>query len=317
MATRFYLRDVKALKSPTVRGKLSTVLPAHAPADFHSNDTSVFSENLILVEDLSLLLTKGVDEHSTGLNMGTTHSGAVDGYIARFTSEPLATQTLQTNLWTAGLAVNASTFTNASVAVSLYVFRPSTQAIVGYLLDGDNVFEFADNFDCGTHWDGGRNTHYDWTAIPGAFYGPDINVLSGDVIVYEFWTHCDIGLSTPIHSVQIYYEGNTDVIHCTAGLGDAASWLEYGDTIDFLGNDEARVTQVYVEAVVDATEDEEPIEPPRCPPDSPIHAVPPCATTSLLDKTGLFVPYVYLDTPFKTCEAPIFSKVGVLIRPCQ
>ena len=198
MATRLFLRDLTAANPPTA-GEKSTALPV---GTFQGNAGAGF-------EDLALKTTKGVAQVSKALT-SLAQLAHQDSYIARFTSDALAAQTIAANTWTLAVATletnaNANSFTIGSI----YVWRPSGAAVVGFVYDSDTAL--------GVEW----LTTEDGQVLSPA--GAAVVVVDNDVLVLEFWRHAVQGAAMA-YSQQLFLEGATDVTGAT--VADAASYLE-------------------------------------------------------------------------------------------
>jgi len=196
--TRLYLRNVTAANTPTA-GEKSAALPA---GTFKGNSGAGF-------EDLSLLTTKGTAQVSKAIT-SLAQTAHQDLYIARFTSGPLAAQTIPAQTWTLAVATSESnTNANTFTIVSLYVWRPGTSSVVGYIYDSDTAL--------GVEW----ATTEDGQVL--TFSGSSIAVQAGDVLVLEFWAHAVQGMAAS-YTNTLFFNGTTDVTDTTTA--DAASYLE-------------------------------------------------------------------------------------------
>jgi hypothetical protein len=160
MATRLYFRDVTSVDAPTA-GSKSTALPNGTDNSLTANDSQ------------SLLLTTGgsnVQVDITSLGQTARQSGR----FARFTSDALAAQTISANTWDYTLRNRTSAAaSNAYKAGSIYVWRPSTSSVVGYVYDS--------NAEIGTPWT--TNFTNDSSNISGS----SVTATNGDVLVCEVW----------------------------------------------------------------------------------------------------------------------------------
>ncbi|MDR7537429.1 MAG: hypothetical protein QN183_13820 [Armatimonadota bacterium] len=170
MATRLFLRDLASPNAPS-NGEKSAALPV---GTFKGNSGAGY-------EDRSLNTTagaSGVTKTITTLAQ-TAHQ---DLYIARFTSSPLAAQTIQAQTWTLRLSVaESNAAANAYLILSLYAYRPSTGEVVGYIWDSDTTI--------GSEW---PTTE---TAVSVTFNGAALNVSAQDVLVLEVWAHAVQGMA--------------------------------------------------------------------------------------------------------------------------
>jgi hypothetical protein len=180
MATRFYFRNVVSDYAPTA-GTKSLVLPNGTDNSLTANDNQ------------SLLLTQATDVQVDITSLAQT--ARQSGRFARFTSDRLAAQTISANTWNYTLR-NRETNVNANSykAASIYVWRPSTSSIVGYVYDS--------NAEIGTEWT--TNFTNDSSNISGS----SVNTLIGDVLVCEVWYTAAQGKSAS-YTNSIQYNTNS------------------------------------------------------------------------------------------------------------
>jgi hypothetical protein len=139
MATRLYLRDTVVASGAPPAGERSAALPVGI-----TNGPSSTND-----EKLSLLTTKGTTEANRQVTQ-LTQDVHQDNYLARFVSESFAVQTIAANTWSFGLSCNGdSGLANSFFAISLYVYRPSTDTVVGYIYDADTAL--------GAEWSSGKD----------------------------------------------------------------------------------------------------------------------------------------------------------------
>lgn len=160
MATRLYFNDATSLNPPT-SGTKSTALPDGTDNSLTAND----SQSLSLEQG-----TTNTTVSITTLAQTTRQSGR----FARFTSNELATQTISANTWDYTLRNRTSNAaSNTFKAASIYVWRPSTSSLVGYVYDS--------SAELGSSWVTNYTT--DTTNISGS----SVSILNGDVLVCEVW----------------------------------------------------------------------------------------------------------------------------------
>lgn len=204
MATRLYLRQVAADTPPSV-GEKSAALPV---GDFKGN-----SETPTLA---SLKTVKGVGQqgYQLGSSPQTAHQ---DNYLARFTSPALAAQDITAQTWTLAVAISeANANANSYTICSVYVWRPSTQAVVGYIYDSDTPL--------GVEW----GTTEDGQVL--TFSGAAVTTQADDVLVLEFWRHAVQAMSNA-YVQTVWFDGTTDVTDATTS--DAASYIETPQTLQW------------------------------------------------------------------------------------
>jgi hypothetical protein len=97
------------------------------------------------------------------------------GIVNRFTSDELAAQTIGAQTWTfIGRGQESNVNANRFFGISLYVWRPSTSSVVGYIYD--NVAQLSTEFTTG----GGL--------ITCTFSGSSLSINAQDVLVCEVWS---------------------------------------------------------------------------------------------------------------------------------
>ena len=210
MATTLYLRVATAANPPTT-GEKSTALPVGTA---NSNTGTGF-------EDLSLSTTIGSAQTSkqrTSLAQ-TAHQ---DGLIARFTSPALDAQTIAANTWTYGsAAVEPNSNANANWIASLYVWRPGTSAVVGFVYDSDTGL--------------GAPQEFEVTDVAGrvfTFSGAEVTAQADDVLVFEVWYHAAQSKATA-YALDFYFDGATKVV--ASQTSDIGSYIETPGTLTFGG----------------------------------------------------------------------------------
>jgi hypothetical protein len=141
---------------------------------------------------------------------GSAQTSAVWHWLRQFVSAPLAAQTIATGNWTVeigGLSSSASrTFTGYVV---IFVWRPSTGALVGKIFDSAGT-----GFGTGV---GTSETGIGSTTLSGSA----VTVLQGDILCVQVGMQCSSGSSaTP----TLDYDGTTDPANGTA-VASAASFM--------------------------------------------------------------------------------------------
>jgi hypothetical protein len=159
MATRLYFRDDTSSNAPTA-GSKSTALPNGTDNSLTANDNQ------------SLLLTTGTNVQVDITSLAQT--ARQSGRFARFTSDLLESQTISANTWDYTLRNRESnTSANTYKAASIYVWRPSTSSVVGYVYDS--------NAEIGSEW----TTTF--TNDSSNITGSAVTASQGDVLVCEVW----------------------------------------------------------------------------------------------------------------------------------
>lgn len=160
MPTRFYFRDTISPFTPTAESK-SAALPVGTNNSLTIND----NESLSLIQG-----TSDIRVNITSLAQIAQQSGR----FARFTSDRLASQVITSDTWSYGIRrqesnSNANTF----LALSVYVWRPSTSSVVGYIYDSSAQL--------GVEWPTSI------LLLTGSFSGSTVTCNNGDVLVCEVW----------------------------------------------------------------------------------------------------------------------------------
>lgn len=119
-----------------------------------------------------------------------------DIWIGRWTSRRMLDPgTFGAGDWTFGFAAAEASGVHAQTILSLYVYRPSTNSIVGFIYDSDAPLgsEFATS-------ETGRVV---------TFTGTDVTAQDDDVLILEWWLHVTQDAAA-ISSVNGYYSGTTE-----------------------------------------------------------------------------------------------------------
>lgn len=157
MPTRLFTRGVTASTAPTT-GDKSTALPV-------GTDGGDFNQSLAL-----LTTNQATQTDYTYASLAQTAQQSA--MIARHSSPALTAQTINANTWTLLFEGNESNAAaNAFLAVSFYVWRPSTSSVVGFIRDSATTLgvEFA-----------GTNQTV-------TFAGSAVTAQQGDILVLEAW----------------------------------------------------------------------------------------------------------------------------------
>ena len=211
--TKFYLRVALAANPPS-NGEKSTALPV---------GTATASNSGTGFEDLSLSTTIGTAATNKQLN-STAQTAHQDNYIARFTSAALAAQTINADTWTFGY-LPSETNNNAlsATVISLYVWRPGTSSVVGFIFDSDTPISDT--------WQEGDE------ADLVTFSGASVVAQAADVLVLEFWRHASQGKAVSYAQI-LYFDGTTEITanaQAFVGNTDAASAISTPQTLTFDG----------------------------------------------------------------------------------
>src|SRR5207245_4207821 len=204
--TTLYLRSTTTNYAPP-QSERSTALPV---GTFKGNSRTGF-------EDLSLSSVKGSAQTSKAI-ASLAQTAPQDEYVARFTSPPLAAQTISANTWTLAVATaESSTSANSFFVGSIYVWRPSTSSVVGYIYDKavQRGNEFATSE----------------TGIVYSLAGSAVTTNDGDVLVIEFWVDAVQGTATS-RTNTLYFEGTTAPTNGTNPV-TAASYLQTPQSLTY------------------------------------------------------------------------------------
>lgn len=199
MATRLYTRGTTAPIGLTA-GDKSTALPV-------GSDGGDFNQGLAL-----LLTTQATQTDYTYSSLAQlTQQSAM---IARHSSAALKAQTIDANTWTLLFEGNESDIrANAFLAISLYVWRPSTSSVVGFIIDSATTL--------GIEFDGTNQTV--------TFSGSQVTAAAGDILVLEAW-------NVATQAKGISYTITWSVGRVATGVD---SYLETPQNLSFLGFSQA------------------------------------------------------------------------------
>lgn len=160
MATTFYFSDNVSSYAPT-SGTKSAVLPTGSDNSLTTNDSQ------------SLLLTTGATDTTVSIT-SLAQTATQSGRFARFTSDKLSAQTITAQTWTYQLRNReGNNSANAYKGLSIYIWRPSTNSVVGYIYDSTAQI--------GTEW----TTNY--TNDVSSISGSSVTCSDQDVLVNEVW----------------------------------------------------------------------------------------------------------------------------------
>jgi hypothetical protein len=157
------------------------------------NPPTAGSKSLTLPNGTDRSITTNDDESLSVAQGGTNVLASIttaaqtarqSGRFGRLTSAPLATQDWIAGSWSVnpGLRRESNNAANAFLALSIYIWRPSTSSRVGFIYDA--------NTQLGAEWP---------TTAAAATYtilGQAISILDGDVLVVELWYTAAQGMAT-------------------------------------------------------------------------------------------------------------------------
>ena len=225
---------------------------------FHAADTTVTGTLPTTEQNTALAPTRNVDAQTAKRSMNTTigvgpHTNLSHNTIAsttttamfftRFISDPLAAQTIAAATWTLNFA---SSYSNASanfpvsggsqaIPITCYVWRPSTGAKVGDILNGNSTATF--------------NEVAGPAVNQGTFSGSAVTCQAGDVLVLEVIFNTTQATATS-RTVGFYFDGTTVNTTDDASVTNHASFLENPNTISFDFPSSIAMTEVVNKLVV-------------------------------------------------------------------
>lgn len=173
--------------------------------------------------------TKGSAQTSLA-NSSTAATGNKKYYVARWISPKIAQTSIAANTWTYNFAAKESNAsanfpvsgtTGAAVYVNAYVWRTSTQAVVGTIRDNttnNNYKEYTNE----------RSQH-------GTFTGAQVlsTTPGDDVIILEAWFSITQAASTS-YTQTFYFDGGTQTDATGTTVSDHAAYLSTPENIGFL-----------------------------------------------------------------------------------
>jgi hypothetical protein len=190
MATRFFFATDTAAFAPTA-GSKSTALPDGTDNSLTANDSQ------------SLLLTANNSASTESINT-LAQTARQSGRFARFTSDRVTAQTISANTWTVVIDTRESNGSaDAYLALSAYVWRPSTSSVVGYIYDS--------NAQIGAEWS------LSLGAVTYTFSGSAVTAQTGDVVVIEVWYTAAQAKATS-YQVQTRYNTSTQYLETPQDL---------------------------------------------------------------------------------------------------
>jgi hypothetical protein len=159
-----YLRQLVAPSAPTA-GKKATNLPLAT----NTNEAAISTELVLNETTVNNPIVRLVNEVSV---LGTQQSF----YLGRFSTAPLAAQTIPVQAWGWELSCGeASDNANTYHWPVLYIWRPSTSQVVKYIFDAAGP--------SGVEW----RTPNDDPRLNQLFTGASADVQFGDILVLEVW----------------------------------------------------------------------------------------------------------------------------------
>lgn len=207
--------------------------------------TSTVSGTLPSTNQSALTLNKLSDavtvNRSMNTTIGTSQVGKAiptDGvtttqnlYFARFISMELGSQTISANTWDYNFAAMANNLnanfpvnTSGPVYINLYVWRPSTGAKVGTILEGNSNSDYAE-----------VNTASAEKACHGTFSGSSLAIQNNDVLCFEAIFQVAQGTANA-RTDTFYYDGTTENTTNNTTVSSHASFIQTPQTLSLASN---------------------------------------------------------------------------------
>lgn len=162
-------------------------------------------------------------------NTTTASASALSSYFTKFVSPPINQSGIAANTWNYAYAVkeaniNANfpcTGANQVVRINVYVWRPSTNTIVGTILDGNTA---ATNSEGAANTEVSQYATFSGSAVAGA--------QAGDVIICEVWFTTTQGNAIARANI-FYFDGTTETLATGTTVSNHASFINTPETITF------------------------------------------------------------------------------------
>lgn len=127
----------------------------------------------------------------------------------------LGAQTISAGTWGLGMAtLTNNTNSNAFYAVSIYVWRPSTSAVVGYIYDAST--------ELGAEWRGDGTAESRLTTLSGN----SVVAANGDTLIFEFWaTNAQAAATSYVN--RVFFDASTATADFSADAQTGlSSWID-------------------------------------------------------------------------------------------
>lgn len=226
MATKLYLHSIAYSGGGTVPINQTG---GSAPALQGGFSVQAYGQSGADATSVSRSMNKTIGNSWTNFAVTTIANVATHSYyITKFISDPLEAQTINSNTWSF-MAGHAETSFNLNLVgytpPMLYVWRPSTGALVGKLVDNVAVTGFSEPNETGA-------ANINKITFPQA---SNLAVLQGDVLILEIWFRLTQASATA-YQVGFYYDGPTDLSSSNANddATDIASFLETPQDLSFV-----------------------------------------------------------------------------------
>jgi len=192
MTTKLYLRTAVASEvvnmAPTVNEKSS------------AKPVGTFLEAGSIATNLHMIPVQGPTSGGSNRVTATPASTAhLDMYVGRWCSPRLEGQTFGAGTWTFGFGASAVDIrVNGFITPTLYIWRPKTKSVVGFIYDTDTPLSSEIAAVLTT---GGRVV---------TFTGSDVAAKGGDLLVLEVWIHSAGQDTAAARDITFYYGGGND-----------------------------------------------------------------------------------------------------------
>lgn len=225
MATRLYLHQA-------LSGVTGTL-----PTTEQSTKTSAFNYEA-QTNNRSMNTTIGTAQQTVPMTtVATPTTTDLTCLVTKFISLPLNQTSVAANTWTYNFAVKVSSTTvvrdhpsnatNDRIPACCYVWRPSTGAKVGNIIDGTTAAQY---YDVGNFSDQTPTTAQ--SAEHGTFVGTGVTCQIGDVIVLEAWVYINTSTSGSA-TYNYYFDGTTVTTTNGPTVSNHAAFLETPETLSF------------------------------------------------------------------------------------
>lgn len=215
MPQKFYLTNEASSDAPTAGRKATSA----APYTLGANNATTAEQSFLMRE------TK--DNAETQIVKASDATTATrTNYMGRWTSEPLATQTINTGVWGFGAAfIESNTNADSFLTLAVYTAVPGGTAKKTTIYDSATVVS--------TEWVGSAT----YTGRVASFFGSTVSVDEGDVLVVEVFRVTDSNgqaMATAYNQGMIFGGSGADPTEGSTA-GNFASYLNAPANINLSG----------------------------------------------------------------------------------
>ena len=211
--TKYYLHDATSSVSGTLPSTNQSSLTFTVLAD-------------ALTVNRSMNGTIGSGPH-VAKSLNTAAQATQVLYYTRFISPPLGAQTISANTWDYNFAANENATsgnfpvngTSQPVYINCYVWRPSTGAKVGTILQGNSASVYNEPSALSVA-----------KVMNGTFSGTSLAIQDGDVLVFEVMFQISQGNTTSRPDI-FYYDGTTENTTANTTVTNHASFIQTPQTL--------------------------------------------------------------------------------------